>query len=1565
MSFFSCKPHSQEGNRKSGKRYQLRQLFKGKKDENKPQKSPINIPSTSRSPSPESNEQQIAPAIVPLSQGVSTSTDLASDTSQNHVVAKSDTQTQCPENFDLAQQDLWSQAKNKLEKENPILFENLKKIIGKSSYTIQDSSLHDQINAVTNVQLQRMKDRQWKLRWGAKDIEIRHLIDQIVRVVQIAKDIGDAAGQIDPVHIGLPWAGVCMLLPLVLNESEQRTTALKGLKDVIDIVQYFSAVDWISSQYNNIKAEENLLRAVIKLYAKILEYQATALCYFGRNTFSARFMRSTIKLDDCSSLLEEVNKYKQICLELLKLSDSAGHKEWFSSFNDQLKSMNERLKKLKDDEEGIDLAFLENNKIIRWVSGIQYRADHNSIREKLKNYPYTGEWLTKDCEYLRWFDYSLESPSTCWLRGTGKYYTNLLFRSLILTEAVTFPVGTGKSSLTSVVIEHFLTDVKPSIEQRVAYFYCSETQGRSAPLDIVRSLVAQLAWSKDGTSILPSIVEIYNDRKKIGSLIGNGDQPLRDECINLLKSLSNLCDQVIIVIDALDECSDYLLLLEGLYEVQKHSKNIFRFFFSSRMNVELPKYFENPIILKTNEKTNREDMNTYVNTHLEKLSDRVPGGDRPELKRRLMQVLIDRADGMFRWVELRFAILYGPNSGLNLEEDVEEELEELEKGNFSMDKMLNEAYDTIYERNTKDGRFSRHVASYAYKWLLCLTENLKAPEFLKLVSSTIQSAQLHRSKGLTKESLLKLCSNFVVFNEETNTFRFAHISVKEYLLRRRTEYTLPESHALAAETCLWYLCQPLREVHRRECASCQGYMFHCWGIHCNRAEAQNREKNPLKKQFDGFVKGSFFFRRWIREWKNHDYVAERDTALDCDSELNTVPLFVGCTYDLPEVVERELVELNDTEKKNSLHRTGLEVSCRYGSRGAMNKLLDKQAAITEDVVKEATTNFKDEEVIKLLLDRRSEEIQITEEIIETAADDEDGAKMIRLYLDRQGEKIQITEKIIKAAAANYYGEEIMGLLLDQQNKKIRITEEVVAIAASNPNDGRTMGLLLDRRGEEIQITEEIIKTTIWNLNDKTMELLLDRRGKEIQITEEVVKTAAENWDGARTIKLFLDRRNKDTQITEKIVKAAAKNSNDNIMELLLDRRSEDIQITEEVVEIAAGNPWNGEKMMELLLDRRSDEIQITEKMVIAAARNPWNSEEVIKLLLDRRSEEIQITGEVLKTAAGNVNNGIKIIKLLLDRRGEEIQVTEEVVIAAARSPWNGEEVIKLLLDRRGEEIQITEEALKAVAENILNGEKMMGLLLDRRGEEIQITEEVVVAAARNNEKIMKLLLDRRGEEIQITEEVLKAAARNWKNGIEILSLLLDRRDEEIQVTEEVLKAAVGNRASCIEIINLFLDRKGEEIHITEEVVKITAGSSEQMMKLLLDKEIEISGGTLEKVAKNSEKMMKLLLDRLGEDISITEEVIKAAADSNEKMMRLLSDRRDEITEKVLIIGTYIREKGVDTRRDKRIQVTEKLIKAATESNERMMKLLQDRRNEQLHTSQQQVIKEADPLPETT
>lgn len=76
------------------------------------------------------------------------------------------------------------------------------------------SEREKRMSALVDKKLAAMNKEQWRFKVGDKSVEVREQVDRIVKVVLVAKDFISSVAIIDPIHVGLPWAGVCMLLPV-------------------------------------------------------------------------------------------------------------------------------------------------------------------------------------------------------------------------------------------------------------------------------------------------------------------------------------------------------------------------------------------------------------------------------------------------------------------------------------------------------------------------------------------------------------------------------------------------------------------------------------------------------------------------------------------------------------------------------------------------------------------------------------------------------------------------------------------------------------------------------------------------------------------------------------------------------------------------------------------------------------------------------------------------------------------------------------------------------------------------------------------------------------------------------------------------------------------------------------------------------------------------------------------------------------------------------------------------------------------------------------------------------
>ena len=204
---------------------------------------------------------------------------------------------------------------------------------------------------------------------------------------------------------------------------------------------------------------------------------------------------------------------------------------------------------------------------------------------------------------------------------------------------------------------------------------------------------------------------------------------------------------------------------------------------------------------------NSADITRFVESEVQRLISKrllLDGKVTKNLKGRMLETLINGAQGMFRWVEMSLEAL----SRIKYAPDFKNALGQLPN-------KLSGLYDIIYTQIDQTETYGRYVAVNTLKWLLCAQRLLSTEELLAAVHAVDAGADSDSDEdddsgeaGSPENDVLRLCRNLVVIDSEERTFRFAHQSVREYLLGK-SEYTIIRQHALATERCLdVYLTEP-------------------------------------------------------------------------------------------------------------------------------------------------------------------------------------------------------------------------------------------------------------------------------------------------------------------------------------------------------------------------------------------------------------------------------------------------------------------------------------------------------------------------------------------------------------------------------------------------------------------------------------------------------------------------------------------------------------------------------------------------------------------------------------
>ena len=241
---------------------------------------------------------------------------------------------------------------------------------------------------------------------------------------------------------------------------------------------------------------------------------------------------------------------------------------------------------------------------------------------------------------------------------------------------------------------------------------------------------------------------------------------------------------------------------------------------------------------------------------------------------------------------------------------------------------------------------------------------------------------------LSIDQVLDICCNMVVFDTTLDTFRFAHLLVREFL-KKQPDYKKTLTNSLTAETCLLKLIYTSHNPTIKRFLSQQKqslkikstflnnfgtYPTIYWAAHCQLAAGQ-RTKDILKKFFKFFLSNELepgsAFTLWADNLKesleyNMDY--RLCQKLQDVRVASTAAVFLICSFDFPEVITDQLAkEISLADYINKTGCTALYIAVKHGNCGVVLALItNKLTEITEKVIKNEDSGT---EVLRLLLNQ--------------------------------------------------------------------------------------------------------------------------------------------------------------------------------------------------------------------------------------------------------------------------------------------------------------------------------------------------------------------------------------------------------------------------------------------------------------------------------------------------------------------------------------------------------------------------------------------------------------------
>ncbi|KAF8064001.1 hypothetical protein FPV67DRAFT_1420628 [Lyophyllum atratum] len=524
---------------------------------------------------------------------------------------------------------------------------------------------------------------------------------------------------------------------------------------------------------------------------------------------------------------------------------------------------------------------------VKWLAPV----DQNSRYKALRNQWQAGtcEWIARDGLLEPW----LSSPgSSLWLYGIS---------------------GSGKSVLVSSVIDYLWR--RKSSEEITLFHFCDFSNSESTdPINVLRTLLAQLLKHCEGSDSSDILEDLSGKQSR-----GESPPSILDDLVDLLRRAcaTSHWRRVFIVIDALDECSrdEREDLLGELVQLAPQSDRI-SLFVTSRREQDILEIFGNgvnmtEIALTDHQGSMQHDIARHVSVQLEK---RKRLQALPEhVKDKIKNTLLDRADGMFRWVDLQLELLRNHV----LLKDIDSTLQNLPKG-------LSETYIRMLPQDETSGA---NVAQRSLRWLVGAGHPLLLSQLAEAIMVEAGSRKLNADFELPREEyILECCSALVWYDNEEGTVSISHNSVQEFLfstdLKKATEHggyymnTFEHLHKSLATLTFSYLllddfssgpCSSAEELESRLAAHpFITYAADSWISHVSAVKDQDDHfftqlhdfvfnsshlaSHQSRRQFSGFLEGEGMKLGVWPGTRGRSLESFRGTTLDVEVNRILTPL---------------------------------------------------------------------------------------------------------------------------------------------------------------------------------------------------------------------------------------------------------------------------------------------------------------------------------------------------------------------------------------------------------------------------------------------------------------------------------------------------------------------------------------------------------------------------------------------------------------------------------------------------------------------------------------------------
>ncbi|SCV35431.1 related to ankyrin [Fusarium fujikuroi] len=423
------------------------------------------------------------------------------------------------------------------------------------------------------------------------------------------------------------------------------------------------------------------------------------------------------------------------------------------------------------------------DKMNKWLSPPDPSINRN--KALLQRQEGSGQWFLQSATYSAW---KAEQNSLIWLHGLP---------------------GCGKTILSSAIVDDL--EKSETLFRGLLYFFFDFTDTSKQSLEgLVCSLCSQL-YRKE-RKVQERLDSLYS------SCDDGHQQPTTEALEAAFNDMIQQAGEVWIVVDALDECrtrkgfptGGLLSWLKTLLDTQQLNVHLL---VTSRPEQDIESAITGwdriQDVVPIQSKLTMDDIRTYVHTRVRQHPGLARWQQQPKVQGEIEAALIEKADGMFRWVSCQLDALENCLDPLTLRRAL-----------ASMPTTLDETYARILEHTPHE--YKHHTIRILQ--LLTFSERpLQLNEVIDAIA--VETEPCFRFKVENRmpnpREISKYCSSLVsivikdgdIGKPKATKIQLAHFSVKEYLMSDRLEHKIAKhfdettAKASITEICLTYLLE--------------------------------------------------------------------------------------------------------------------------------------------------------------------------------------------------------------------------------------------------------------------------------------------------------------------------------------------------------------------------------------------------------------------------------------------------------------------------------------------------------------------------------------------------------------------------------------------------------------------------------------------------------------------------------------------------------------------------------------------------------------------------------------